>query len=271
MSEEISNDERELPLSQRPVRLWGCMILLLVGVLFVLAFVAGMVYQLELIYHLVMGWLFFVVSNVKNLETNLEMIACGVGALGMATYGLHYLLNWLRGERAWKWPWTLTITSLMLMLFAASISMTGMIHQLGWMMREPLTQSTRRTSLVSNTNYAKQFFYLLIEYDDEFGDLPPNLEALLELEGVNEEVMKEFRFSSGRGKPSEPWLYFGAGESILVNEPGTSSGLLISPRPISGKWIMLRSNGSVKQLTTEELKNNCPEVLVRLPNLLGES
>jgi len=270
MSEEISNDQRKLPLPQRPVKVWGCMILLLVGVLFVLAFVAGMVYQLELIYHLVIGWLFFVVSNVRNLETNLEMIACGIGALGMATYGLHCLLNWLRGERAWKWSWTLSITSLMLMLFAASISMTGMIHQLGWMMREPLTESSRRSSLVSNTSHAKQWFYLLIEYEGEFGDLPPNLEALLELEGIDEKMVRGLRFTPGRGKPSVPWLYLGAGKSILNEEVGTSSGLLISPRPIRGKWIVLRTDGSVKQLTTEGLKDECPEVLVRLPRLLGD-
>ena len=99
-------------------------------------FIFGASVFLEIPYQLIAGWVIFLIANVTALEMNWEMAACGLGALLIATYGLHRFFLWIRIGQPWKWSWTISLTTIMLMLFAASIAMTGIIHQLGWMVLE---------------------------------------------------------------------------------------------------------------------------------------
>ncbi len=212
-------------------------------------------------------------SSWDTLETNWEMTACGVGALLIAVFGLHRFLLWIRKDKPWKWKWTISVTTLVMMLFAASIAMTGIIHQLGWMVREPLTQSGNRTLLTHNTSNAKQLFLLLAEYDHEHGALPKNLEILVSEDYIEAGFIELLMFHPERGRTPEPWIYLGAGEVLYeehAEEGANEYPLLISPQPIRGKWVVLRRDGAVKQLRSSGVRREYPWLLERLPNLVGK-
>ncbi len=242
-------------------------LLIILGLVILLGLVVfGMTVQLEIPFVLLTGWVTFLLKNAKALEVNGELIACGLGALVLATVGLHRLLVWVRRGKPWKWAWTFSVTSLMMMLFASSVSTTGMIHQMAWMAREPLTEDYRNYPLTENTSNAKQIFYLLVEFDEEFGELPESFDAL-----ENEDFIKDlsiFQFKPGHGSPPEPWIYLGGKKSFSDDIPALDRPVLISPRPIDGKWIVLLLDGAVKQMRGNTIRKQYPWIVERMPHLL---
>jgi len=235
---------------------------------FVLAVITGISVPFEFAFQLLIGWSLFLVKNTSSITLNGEMILCGCGALALAIWGGHRLLVWVRNGRMWKWSWTLSLTAMMLMLFASSVAMTGVIHQAAWMSSEPLTKSNRRWQITHNTSNAKQVFMLLVEYEQDFNKLPDSLEEL-KTEGYTSE-REILHCKPDHGQSAEEWIYLGADQRIFddADELSVSRILLISPSPIRGKWIILRADGSVKQIREGGLRKNHPDVLKRLPNLL---
>jgi len=256
MNPKKVDSQKKLPLFRRPVGRCVIIIISLVILLF-LTLLTGIAWYLEIIYHLLMGWVFFLLANLAALEVNFEMMACGVGALLLAVFGLQRLLVWVRKDKPWKLSWTISITALMLMLFAASISMTGIIHQLGWMIREPLTESNRGHNQAHNMSNARQISMLLIEYDFEYGELPQSLISLVEAGYIDMKSMAELGY-----------IYLGAEQSMLSDESEGKFLILISPHPLREKWVILRSDGSVSAVKNDILQREYPELIKRLPNLL---
>ena len=234
----------------------------------VLAVITGISVPLEFVFQLLVGWFLFLMKNTSSIKLNGEMILCGCGALALAVWGGHRLLVWVRNGRIWKWSWTLSFTAMMLMLFVSSVAMTGVIHQAAWMSSEPLTKSNRRARMVHNTSNAKQLFMVLVEYDQDYNKLPESLEML-----ENEQYITglgNFKFRPDHGRSAEEWIYLGSGHRLVDDTEGVnpSSALLISPSPNRDRWIILLSNGAVKQVNARLLRKNHPEILRRLPNLL---
>lgn len=236
---------------------------------FVLATFLGLAVPLELLFNLLAGWLLFLLKNISSMKWNTEMALCGCGALALAVWGGHGLLVWVSNKRVWKWSWTLSFTTMMLMLFASSVAMTGVIHQVAWMSSEPLTKSNRRARIIHNTSNAKQVFYLLVDYDVENHQLPDSLDLLVK-EGytASSEILQ---FNPDQGRSIESWIYLGAGERLLDDTEKFNGArvLLISPSPNRDKWLVLRSDGAVKQYNASGLRKDYPDVLKRLPNLLS--
>lgn len=243
----------------------GCLVLGGVALL-LLSGLTGTMVLWEIPVRLLTGWFFFIADNLTSLEVNREMAACGTGALVLATYGLHRSILWLRADKRWRWPWTISVTALMLSLFAASVAMTGIVHQLAWMAREPLTQSNKNYPITVNTNSAKQLFYLLVEYDGDDGGYPPSLDHLVAKGYVKAETMREFLFRPAHGGVREPWIYLGAGTG--TDGELDSLPLLVSPHPLRDRWIVLQRDGAVKQLPTEMFQEEYPGLLDRLPHLI---
>ncbi|MGB1260998.1 MAG: hypothetical protein ACPG6P_13215 [Akkermansiaceae bacterium] len=262
----MSEEEEKHPMAVTPKSI-GCMAaMLIVGLLF-LAMI-GFPFFGEVLVRLVSGWFFFLIANAVSISWNVEMILCGVGALLIAVFGLHRLILWLRKSQRWTWAWTWSITALMLMLFAASIAMTGIIHQVGWMAREPLTHDRGRAILTTNVSNAKQMFYVMIDYDQEEGRLPDSMRQLMSSELISEGGYDILQFRPGGGAPREPWIYLGAGKSYNdIAGDEVRELLLLSPSPIKGRWIGLYFDGSVSTLSEKKIRTNHPEVLQRYPNL----
>jgi hypothetical protein len=234
----------------------------------VLAVITGISVPLEFAFQLLVGWFLFLMQNTSSIKLNGEMILCGCGALVLAIWGGHRLLVWVRNGRVWKWSWTLSLTAMMLMLFVSSVAMTGVIHQTAWMSSEPLTENNRRGRLIHNTSNAKQLFMLFVEYDQDYNQLPESL-GLLEKEGYTKDL-ELFQFRPNHGRSTEAWIYLGSGQRFDDDTEGVNPSrvLLISPSPIRDRWIILLSNGAVKQIRASGLRQKYPEVLRRLPNLL---
>lgn len=247
----------------------GCLVMMLV-IFLVLPLLAGFTVLWEIPVRLLVGWVFFLSDNLSVLEVNWEMTACGTGALMLATFGLHRCMIWLRGSKPWKWRCTISVTAMMLALFAASVAMTGIIHQLAWMTREPLTQSNRRTRITENTNNLKQLFYLLVEYDADYGEYPPSLDHLVAKDYIKPEMMREFLFRPSRGKTPEPWIYLGAGTGTDMGAEGEKIPLIVAPHAIRDRWVVLLRDGAVKQETTKTMKEKYPVLHEQLPYLFQQ-
>lgn len=265
---EDAHTESKVAFSQRPIGKLGCAItfLFLAAIVSVLI---GTTIWLEVAYHVLAGWIQFLLENVGSLTFNWEMIACGIGALALGTYGLHCLCIWLRGKNPWKWQWTISISALTIVLFAASIAMTGIIHQLGWMTREPFISNSRRVHLTVNVSNAKQMFYLMVEYDEEYGALPESIYSLKK-EGLIKNLY-ELQFYPENSKTPEPWIIVPDSKS-LFSEEETSTSLpriiMIAPQPIQRKWVALRSDGAVTLIIASQIRREHPYLLEKLPNLL---
>jgi len=267
MSEEIPVKGKKEPKQMSPSL--GCLV---VGVVVFVFFglMAGSIVLFEVPYRLLVGWLHFLTNNLTAVEINWEMAACGLAALALATFGFHRGMIWIRNDKPWKWTWTLSLTALMLSLFAASVAMTGIIHQMAWMTREPLIQSSHRSIITQNVVSAKQIFLLMIEYDDDFGGYPASLQDLASEGYISAETMQQLMFQPGGRRAPEPWICLGDRVSITdENVEGDSNAMpvMISPQAYDGKWIVLNLDGSVQIFRFQQLKEKYPALVKKLPNM----
>jgi len=97
---------------------------------------------LELLATMGLGWKSFLARVLPQVNLNREILLVAVVMLIGCSIGFHRMLRWWRrwqaGDAAkWRLGWTLQIELLILLLFAASIAATGIVHQAGWLAREP--------------------------------------------------------------------------------------------------------------------------------------
>ena len=243
----------------------GCAMLISLSIFFIILVLLSWLFLAEALFHFLLGWLFFLKKNLTSLEWNFEMLACGIVALILATFGLHRLLIWLRKQSAWKASWTISISALMLTLFGASIAMTGIIHQFGWLIREPFLQSSGDG--IHNLMNLKTISSMLFLYEGEHGELPENLEALEEFE-EKYLPLEDINFSPSPQSPTEPWVYFGAEMSFATGKEEATLPLIISPRPLKKRWAVATYENSVSWMTTKALVEEYPKLVELLPNLV---
>ena len=104
----------------------------------------------------------------------------------------------------------------------------------------PLVLKTqKKAEMVTNAHNAKLLHLSLFDYDQDFGTFPESLDQLVTEGYITQEKLDSFQPQKGGG-----WQYF-SGQSTESNHENI---LLASPKAISGKWGVLRIDGSVKQL-----------------------
>jgi len=112
---------------------------IVVGIIVVLALIAGESYHAQIPTRLLFGWYTFMEMNAASLQPNsrlmLEAAICTV-VLGV---GGHYFSRWLYlkmapdGAGAWQVRWTVTGLGAVLLLFVAGIATIGITHQTAWL------------------------------------------------------------------------------------------------------------------------------------------
>jgi hypothetical protein len=89
------------------------------------------------------GWIPFLARVVPRMSVDWPSATVGMVAVGLFAAGVHgmgYTWRKPRSEEAvgvprWRVRWTISIVTLVLVLFAAGISIIGIVHQTGWLIR----------------------------------------------------------------------------------------------------------------------------------------
>ncbi len=239
---------------------WGCLTALAsIATLFMVFILAsvGMAYPVEFVFHALCGWIFYLVNTLPNVGFNLEMILCGLGALGLAVWLAHCFLRWLRSagdEHAERKPWppraTLACASLLLIMFGAAIAITGIVHQTGWLLRDKMVESSMRSRglLSKGLQQGTQIYKGILALQNDTGSAPQNLDELLVELGF--ENLAEFRKPfNGPLLNGDRWLYF----PDAMESPNGQQVVLVSPAPFAGNWVVIRADGSAD--TPKTLRN----------------
>lgn len=112
-------------------------------------FISGAIVLIEVPFFLAFGWIYYLYRVFPNVKIPIVPVLEGIGSAVILTITAHYFLVWLyknygrsegehENERLWNWRWTLMGVSLFILIFSTSISMTGLIHQTGWLLQGPM-------------------------------------------------------------------------------------------------------------------------------------
>lgn len=110
--------------------------------LFLAAFVPFLVFPpLEIIFHLLFGWLYFITETIPRVKIFWPSIITGVFAFLFVLLGTHSSIKWFKANRTtgdskshshWKFRWSLVAVLFIVIVFIAGITMVGIVHQLYW-------------------------------------------------------------------------------------------------------------------------------------------
>ncbi len=120
---------------------------------FVFLAMTGMLFLGEIPVVLIFGWIQFLGKVLPHIQPSLAIMLEGIGAILVLMVGTHLFLRWLftnlrqpedglSDRRQWKLRWTATGLMIFVLMFITSISMTGLIHQTGWLAHEPWLESS---------------------------------------------------------------------------------------------------------------------------------
>lgn len=220
------------------------------------------IWTVEAGWALASGWATYPYKILPQVSYNVEMILCGLVALGLALYLAHRFLKWIAEHvKALPSPWSFKYTSclsfLLLAMFGTSIAMTGIVHQTAWLATSGEIKRNRSASITTlQISDARSIASFAIYWGaDNPGDrdtFPDSLTDLLEDEDFEQNNLL-CRFSKGE---REPWLYPGAGKPY----GSEVFPLIISPRPNNtGRIVVAFSDMSVKAFSANELP---PEISI---------
>ena len=232
------------PLMTRILRtlLWG------IGAafgLFVVVCLLAMWWPLELGKLLLLGWIHYLAEVIPRITFNAEIALDALGALGLATAGLHRILRWVRRQHApsaeWRFAWTAKITAMVLLLFATAVAATGIVHQVGWMFwMERWTEDRNSGRMGREMSNLRQVAIALKLYAEDHEDrLPRDLEALV---ADYLEEPRLFFSEVDPGEPPERILYFPDDHVATPAETIILAGPLWTRR---GKRVVAWRNGQV--------------------------
>ncbi len=121
--------------------------LAVLGALMLLA-VVGLIYIVEIPFLLLFGWTVYVADILPRVPPNWGAVASFIVVLGLLFVTGHRFLAWLGARmtppRRWRLLDTGAALGLLVSLFAASMAITGIGHQVGWLAQtgEPLVVSS---------------------------------------------------------------------------------------------------------------------------------
>jgi hypothetical protein len=112
--------------------------------------VSGWFWVLEVPYQLVVGWALYLQRVLPRVHPDAGSVVSGCACVAVVAFGSHLFLRWLASTASRTWPLkrTLRLLLLLVMMFVVGLAFTGLVQQIGWLIRtpEPLVKNTRGLS-----------------------------------------------------------------------------------------------------------------------------
>jgi hypothetical protein len=108
----------------------------------------------QMIFTLVLGWITFLEKVIGYVVVSKSRLIEWAIAILFLTGGTHWFLSWFYKNsdfsvnaaavkpKSWKLKWSIALIGIFLLMFVTSISITGLIHQTGWLAKSPFTKSS---------------------------------------------------------------------------------------------------------------------------------
>lgn len=105
-----------------------------------LAIIGGGTYLFTGLFHLVAGWVFYVVETWPRVQIQWAGVATFVVGITILLVLAQSFCRWLAPESQWRWSWTVKCLAIILLAFTAGICAVGIVHQVGWLAtsKEPI-------------------------------------------------------------------------------------------------------------------------------------
>lgn len=137
----------------KPRRNRGLLSVGVAGILLLLLSCAGIVFPLQAVFYLAVGWFSFVGRVAPQLKLSWPGAATAIASLAVVVIGGHWFLAWIYGSRTikadeecrrWRLTWSAAMTAVVLFVAVAGICVVGMAHQVAWLMtsKQPVIEST---------------------------------------------------------------------------------------------------------------------------------
>ncbi|MDF1754678.1 MAG: hypothetical protein P1U89_17975 [Verrucomicrobiales bacterium] len=228
------------------------------GILFLLLFFITLspALFLELPFKLITGWFSFLLRVLPQITWNLSMISSSVAMLVVAALGFHFLArSFCPG---WKKAWSLGWITLGGLLFYASISTTGIAHQIAWLTQKPMF-SMRHYEHIRYRNTMRHIGLALRIYDSDHAGWPSRIEDLFPdyLEApLNDQNYWQYKIP---GEVPREFLYFPEAyqlaKSMIDQDDQDSANLIALAGPfLSDRRSVLRWDGIVEVISEKEFQ-----------------
>jgi hypothetical protein len=244
-----------------PLRRWLRRIffaILLLGLCFLLAPMGNAVPFL-FVTHLAIGWWWHAANVLPPLLPQWPALLLPLACLAIAIPLAHRSIVWFASARnavfVWRLPQTLGVMALFLLASAAAIAMSGITHQLAWLLRTQSIESTGSGGSFSKVwGTTKDLVSAILEFERTEGRYP---ESLAEVEEAFPALRGRSRVAPAAGRPLEPFIYIKPPSADAV---GMNTVLIVSPaRPTTDLVFVGFASGSVS-----------PQRASEVPPLLGQ-
>ncbi|WP_367870280.1 hypothetical protein [Luteolibacter sp. Populi] len=158
--------------------------------------------------HLLTGWVEHLRNTLPDLAAKWPALLPPLLCLAMALPLAHRFLSWLaiggRENERWKLSHSASLVGLLLLGSAAAIAMSGIVHQLAWLSRRPLMESSRPSLRMAAMIQIRDLLRVVEKFREQHDRYP---ESLAELGSFDPEAKKLTWIVTGGGKVAERVIY----------------------------------------------------------------
>lgn len=203
--------------------------------------------------HFVFGWLFHMVREAPPLWANWRAILPPLGSLALGSWLIHRFAGWLLAANgkpgSWRPRQTLMTVALFLLGCAAAIAMSGIVHQLVWLLKDPwLEDRSRKSNLVTTMSNARQLLLAIHEHHDSEGSYPDSLNGL---ELLGDRPNRILWVNTGNGGVKEPFVLLHPGTKRILD---ADEPLIASPviQGDGGRVVVGYADSSVRSANLQQ-------------------
>lgn len=205
--------------------------------------------------HFLLGWMFHSWEVLPPLLAKSHALALPLGCLVLAGVLAHRFIRsaLAKNGSSRNWRPTDTFSSIVLVLLGcgAAIALSGVAHQVVWLMGDRWVRSNHRTEQTVAVNNARQLMFALMEFHDLHHRYPNSLHELDILSDLQSDILDRLIWVDvNDNRLEEPFILLHSGQERLSNpdEPVIVSPIIGS----TGKFVVGYGDFSVRSLPASQ-------------------